>query len=85
MIELEVYAAGIRDLNVILELDHAFETMAGVRYKIDRNHDIVYFELEEPKANMQVILGAFRNLGLEPRTVGRVPPELEKKKTQRLR
>ena len=39
MLELEVYAAGVRDLNKILELDHEFETIAGLRYKVDRNHD----------------------------------------------
>lgn len=84
MIELEIYAAGVRDLRMILELDHALETIPGLRYKIDRNHDIVYFEIEEPKMHVQEILGAFRRLGLDPRTVGAVPPELDKKKTQPL-
>ena len=41
MIELEVYAAGVRDLNKILELDHQLEAIAGLRYKIDSNHDLV--------------------------------------------
>ena len=30
MIELEVYAAGVRDLNKILELDHQLEAIAGL-------------------------------------------------------
>lgn len=85
MIELEIYAAGVRDLNVILELDHALETMPGLHYKIDRNHDIVYFEIEEPKVSVSEIGAVFRRLGLEPRVVGQVPPEMEKKKTQVLR
>ena len=82
MIELEIYAAGVRDLNVILELDHALETMPGLRYKIDRNHDIVYFEIEGPTVSVSEIEAVFRRQGLSPRVVGQVPPEMEKKKTQ---
>lgn len=85
MIELEIYAAGVRDLKVILELDHAFETMPGLHYKIDRNHDIVYFEIEEGQVCVKEIESAFRRLGLQPRVVGQVPPEMEKRKTQLLR
>src|SRR5213078_3383030 len=44
MIELEVYARGLRDLNKILELDLQLEPIAGLHYKIDTNHDLVYFE-----------------------------------------
>ena len=84
MIELEIFAAGVRDLKVILELDHVLETIPGLRYKIDRNHDIVYFEVDQPKCNVQEILGAFRQLGLKAHVVGGVPPELNKKTTQRL-
>ena len=39
VLELEVYAAGFRDLNKILELDHEIEAVPGLRYKVDRNHD----------------------------------------------
>jgi len=85
MFELEVYAAGVRDLKIILELDHALEATPGLRYKIDRNHDIVYFEIEQPNVNVHDILHAFKQLGLEPRVVGGVPQELAKKKTQQLR
>lgn len=84
MIELEIYATGVRDMKMILELDHVLETIPGLRYKIDRNHDIVYFEAEQPKFNVQEILHAFTRLGLQPRVVGAVPEELDKKKTQRL-
>jgi hypothetical protein len=31
MIELEVYAAGLRNLNKVLELDHEFQSIAGLR------------------------------------------------------
>jgi hypothetical protein len=48
MLELEVYAAGVRDLNKILELDHQLEAVPGLRYKVDSNHDLVYLELDAP-------------------------------------
>lgn len=86
MIELEVYAAGVRDLNKILELDHELETIAGLRYKIDSNHDLVYLELdEEPTITFREIRAIFRKLGLDARFIGAIPPELRPKtKTQPL-
>jgi hypothetical protein len=85
MLELEVYAAGVRDLNKILELDHELETIAGLRYKVDRNHDLVYLELEEPTVTFRDLRTIFRKLNLEPRFVGAIPIELRPKtKTQLL-
>jgi hypothetical protein len=85
MIELEVYAAGLRDLNKILELDHQLEAIAGLRYKVDSNHDLVYLELDEPIINLREIRAIFLKLGLDPRFIGAVPPELRPKtKTQPL-
>jgi hypothetical protein len=85
MIELEVYAAGLRDLNKILELDHQLEAIAGLRYKVDRNHDLVYLELDEPTVTLREIRTIFRKLNLEPRFIGAVPSELRPRtKTQPL-
>ncbi len=85
MIELEVYAAGVRDLNKILELDHQLEAVPGLRYKVDSNHDLVYLELEEPVITLREIRAMFRKLDLEPRFIGAVSPELRPKtKTQLL-
>ncbi|MEY2546750.1 MAG: hypothetical protein QOG48_1867 [Verrucomicrobiota bacterium] len=85
MIELEVYAAGVRDLNKILELEHELEAIAGLRYKVDRNHDLVYLELDEPTITLREIRAIFRKLGFDPRFVGAIPPELRAKtKTQPL-
>ncbi len=85
MIELEVYAAGVRDLNKILELDHQLEAVAGLHYKVDSNHDLVYIELEEPVMTLREIRSVFRKIGLEPRFVGAVSPELRPRtKTQPL-
>ena len=85
MLELEVYAAGVRDLNKILELDHELGTLNGLRYKVDSNHDIVYLEMEEPTVTFREIRATFRKLGLDPRFVGAIPQELRPKtKTQPL-
>ena len=85
MIELEVYAAGVRDLNKILELDHELEAVPGLRYKVDSNHDIVYLELDEPIITFREIRAVFVKRGLEPRFVGAIPPELRPRtKTQPL-
>ena len=85
MIELEVYAAGVRDSNKILELDHQLTGVPGLRYKIDSNHDLVYLEMEEPVITLREIRAVFRKLELDPRFVGAVSPELRpKSKTQLL-
>ena len=85
MLELEVYAAGVRDLNKILELDHELEAVPGLRYKVDSNHDVVYLELDAPTVTFRDIRAMFRKLDLEPRFVGNIPAELRPKaKTQPL-
>jgi hypothetical protein len=85
VLELEVYAAGVRDLNKILELDIELGAITGLRYKVDRNHDIVYMELEEPIVTFREIRSIFRNLELEPKFVGAIPAEMRPKtKTQLL-
>lgn len=87
MIELEVYAAGVRDLDKIMQLDHLFETVPGLRYKVDSNHDIVYLELDEPPSmTTGAIREAFTTIGLRARFVGAVSADMRPKtKTQRLR
>jgi hypothetical protein len=84
MIELEVYAAGMRDLNKILELDHQLAAIPGLRYKVDSNHDLAYFELEEPSISIREIRAIFRKLGLDPRFVGAIPAELRPKTSTQL-
>ncbi len=85
MIELEVYAAGIRDLNKVLQLDHEMAALSGLRYKVDTNHDIVYMEMDEPSFTIDDIKAIFQRLSLEPRFVGLIPPQLRSKsKTQPL-
>ena len=85
MIELEIYAPGVRNLERVLELDHELEALPGLRYKVDPNHDIVYLEFDEPTFTIHEIRGIFRKLGLEARIVGSIPSELNpKNKTQQI-
>ena len=77
MIELEAYAVGLRDDDNVLKLDHQLEALPGIRYQADPNHDIVYFELDEPSVTLSQILDAFARVGLKARFVGEVPSELE--------
>ena len=85
MLELEVYAAGLSDLDKILELDQQLTAIPGLRYKVDRNHNLVYFELDEPTITVREIRAIFRKLSLDPRFIGAIPAELRPKtKTQPL-
>ena len=82
MIELEVYAAGIRTLEKILELDHELEAIPGLHYKVDSNHDIIYLEFDHASVSVQELKGIFAKLGLDAKFVGTIPPELNPKKTR---
>jgi hypothetical protein len=85
MLELEVYAAGLSDLDKILELDHQLAGIPGLRCKVDRNHNLVYFELDQPTITFRETRAIFRKLGLDPRFIGAIPAELRPKtKTQLL-
>ena len=87
MIELEVYAAEIPHIEKIIQIDHKIETVAGLRYKVDSNHDLVYLEFDEPASlTSAAIRDTFTRIGLKARFVGPVSAELRpKNKTQRLR
>ena len=82
MIEIEVYAAGVRNLEKILELDHELEAISGLHYKVDSNHDIVYMELETPTFTVTDIRAIFSKLGLDAKVVGTIPSEISAKKSK---
>ena len=76
MIDLQVYAAGLREGDLILRLGQGLDTQPHVRYKVDPNHDMVYFEFDEPSLSLAKIERLFEGIGLKPRFVGDIPPEL---------
>jgi hypothetical protein len=86
MIELEVYAAGVRNLDKIMQLDHLLEAVPGLRYKVDTNHDIVYMEFDEPVSMTSAsVRETFNKLSLQARFVGITALDVRpKSKTQRL-
>jgi hypothetical protein len=85
MFEVEIYARGLREMGNVLELDRQLVEIAGLRYKLDTNHDIVYLEFDEPTLSIREIRAIFVKLGLEPLIIGAIPPELQSRtKTERL-
>lgn len=77
MIEIEIYAPRLRDGDSVLQLRNQMDLMPRVRYKIDANHDIVYFEADSARdMSIEQITAAFVDIGLQPRLVGQVPDEL---------
>jgi len=85
MFEIEIYARGLREMGKILELDRQLVEIAGLRYKVDTNHDIVYLEFDEPTLSLREIRTIFLKLSLEPLFIGAIPPELQSRtKTERL-
>ena len=49
MIELEVYAKGLRNTRYLTELRGQMDMLPKVRYKIDSRHELVYFEIDDPE------------------------------------
>ncbi len=74
MIELEVYARGLRSNDFIMQLKSQMDIIPEARYKVDANHDLVYFEIDQPDSiSQRQIARVFEAIGLEPRFVGQVP------------
>jgi len=85
MIELEVYAAGVRKPDKMMGLALELDVLPELRYKVDTNHDIIYMEFSGEVPSRHGIESIFRKLGLEVKFVGQLPPEVSSKtKTQRI-
>jgi hypothetical protein len=86
MIEVEIYAAGVRTPAKMMALALELDTLPGIRYKVDSNHDIVYMEFVNRAPTLPSLKSIFHKAGLEAKFVGALPPEVasDKKKTQKL-
>ncbi len=85
MIDIEVYAAGVRHPDKMMALALELDVTPGLRYKVDTNHDIVYMEFSGQAPTMAGVQSVFRKVGLEAKFVGQLPTEVDsKKKTQRI-
>jgi hypothetical protein len=59
-------------------LGHQMDLLAA-RYKVDASHDMVYFEIDDPsRITLKQVNELFESIGLKPRFVGHVPPELKR-------
>jgi hypothetical protein len=70
MVEIEVYARGLRAPDKLLGLDLELGAIPGLRYKVDALHDIIFLESDDPAISLEEIGSIFRKLDLEARFVG---------------
>lgn len=70
MVEIEVYAHGLRAPDKLLGLDLELGAIPGLRYKVDALHDIIFLESEDPAISLEEIGSIFRKLDLLARFVG---------------
>lgn len=85
MIEVEIYAPGVRSESAMMQLRNQMDHFPRVRYKVDARHDIVYFEIDRAgDMSQQEIHQIFDAIDLVPRFVGHIPDELRSGETSRL-
>lgn len=85
MIEVEIYAPGLRAEATLLQLRNQMDHFPKVRYKVDTRHDLVYFEIDKPgDINQMEINQIFDAVDLSPRFVGQIPEELRTGMTTKL-
>lgn len=61
-----------------MQFNHQTDMLAA-RCKVDAPHDMVYFEIEDPtKITLRQVTDIFENIGLLPRLVGTIPPEIRR-------
>jgi len=85
MVEIEVYAAGVRSPDKMLGLALELDVIPGLRYKVDTDHDIIYMEFVGEVPLLSTFEAIFSKLGLALKFVGRLPEEMNScKKTQRI-
>ncbi|WP_395737334.1 hypothetical protein [Prosthecobacter sp.] len=85
MIEVEIYAPGLRSESNVMQLRNQMDHFPKVRYKVDARHDLVYFEIDKPGDISQMeIHQIFDAIDLQPRFVGQIPEALRTGQTTRL-
>ncbi len=70
MVEIEVYAHGLRAPDKLLGLDLEFGAVPGLRYKVDALHDIMFIESDDTAISLEEIASLFRKLDLKALFVG---------------
>ena len=70
MVELQVYAAGVRAPDKLMGLDLELGAIPGLRYKVDTLHDMIFLESDDPALSLEEIRSIFNKLDLQARFVG---------------
>lgn len=70
MVELQIYAAGMRAPDKLMGLDLELGTIPGLRYKVDTLHDMIFLESDDPSLSLEGIRSIFNKLDLQARFVG---------------
>ncbi len=70
MIELQVYAAGLRAPDKLMGLDLELGAIPHLRYKVDTLHDLIFLESDAQDLSLQEIASIFNKIGLQARFVG---------------
>ena len=73
MVELQVYAVGVRAPDKLMGLDLELGAIPGVRYKADTLHDMIFLESDGP-ISLEEIRSIFNKLDLQARFVGPTQP-----------
>ncbi len=77
MIEVQIYAPGLRKESAIMQLRSQMDHFPQVRYKVDSRHDLVYFEIDQHgDLSQEEIHQIFEAIDLSPRFVGQIPDGL---------
>jgi hypothetical protein len=77
MLEIEIYAPGLRQESRLMEFCSQMDMQPKVRYKVDSHHELVYFEIDEPgDITLDELTECFTSIGLAPRIVGQLPEGL---------
>jgi hypothetical protein len=72
MVEIEIYAAGLRAPDKLMGLDLELGALPGIRYKVDTLHDIIYLESDDPGISLDQLRSIFNKLDLCARFVGQI-------------
>jgi hypothetical protein len=70
MVELQVYAAGVRAPDKLMGLDLELGAFPGLRYKVDALHDMIYLASDAPSLSLEEIRSIFNKLDLRALFVG---------------
>jgi hypothetical protein len=70
VVEIEIYAKGLRAPDKLLGLNLEFGAIAGLHYKLDTLHDIMFIGSENLTISLQEIASIFAKLGLKACFVG---------------